>query len=190
VGDLVRQTLGGAGQIVIGGGLYFKLIQTGAPVDITFETGGATHRVTGVEAGYQYGPLPEGERFRKVVIASSGAQTIAAFAGENFEDYERIIGVFQVAQPVSVADAPDVNVGGSAVALQLVPANPSRRRVTLKLNAGADVNIRVGVQGSVAGNRGLQLEPGQSITLEPSGRIDAIREAAGTAVVSIIEETF
>lgn len=188
--DLTRQTLAGAGEIVLGGGLFFKLIETGAAVDIVIETGGATKRIRDIEAGYQYGPVPPEARFQRVRISSSVGQTIAAFVGEHVEDYDRIVGIFEEKQPQSVVDYPDVDVGGSAVPVEVAPADPARHTVTIQNHPDSVARVRVGAQATVAANRGICLEPGQGQTFRTKGAVYAVRETAAAATVCSNAETF
>ena len=57
-------------------------------------------------------------------------------------------------------------------------ANAARRKVTVKVNDGADIAIRVGPTATLAANRGLQLSAGQAYTYEGTDAVFARREAA------------
>lgn len=188
MGDLIRQQIPATGQIVADGGQFFKLIESSSPVDVIFDEGGATKKASQVEAGYQRGPLPIERRFNRVKITGTPGQTIAALVGDDYEDYDRVIGLFQQ-QTSSATQAPtaDVNVGGSAVAVQLVAAG-SRYKVTVGLLDTALTSVRVGPAGTIAANRGARLTPGQSYTYEGTGALHAIREAAAAALMWVLEE--
>lgn len=183
--DLVRQTLVGPGTVTINGGLFFKLIQSGAPVDITFEHGGTTKKATQVEAGYQYGPLPELKRFDRVKISASTGQTIVALVGEEYEDYDRIIGLFSISKPAGLAELADVTIATASATL-VRAANSSRRKIHIT-NLDQANFIRVG-SATVAAGRGLVLAAGMTVTLETTAAVYAIADTSAVDV-AVLEET-
>lgn len=181
-----------SGVIDLGPANFFFLLDTGGAVNVTFFHKGTNYGAENILAGYMKQSV---EGWRSAKIAGVVGTSVTYFYGdedvrEDSTDYRRTVGVFQASQPSTLATAADVNVGGSAVAIQLLPANAARKRATCKLNDGATVNIRIGDQANVAAGRGMQLQNGQAISLEPTAAIYAMRESAGTAVVSLIEENY
>lgn len=181
--DLIRQTLTGPGQIVADGGQFFKLIETGSAVDVVFERGGATKQARGVEAGYQYGPLPADRRFDRVKIIARTGQTIAFLIGDDYEDYDRVLGVFELQLPSSLASVGDVSVGTTAAVV--VGANSARHRVHVT-NMDSERVVRLG-GADVAAGRGLPLQPGMTATLQCKGAVWGVT-TSGTVALAVLEE--
>lgn len=183
MGDLLRQSIGAGGTMTTPGGRYFKLIQSAAPVDIVFDFGGATKRIVGIDAGYAFGPLTEGESFVRARISSAAAQSVAAFVGEDLEDFDRVLGLVQVYKPQSIATISDVVVGAASLTT-LVAANAARRAVHL-VNIGANP-IRIG-DANTSNTRGARLDVGQSFTIESVAQISGFSQLGTT--IAITEET-
>lgn len=186
------QPIPAGGAIYVGGGNFLMIVAAGAAITVALSRGGRQETFTNFLGGLKIGRVSPWDSLTITGTPASSVEFIHGYqeVTEDYTEYSRTVGVFQSQQPTTVADAADVNVGASAVAIQLATANAARRRVTFKLNAGATVAIRVGSQASVAAGRGIQLGAEQAISLEPTSAVFAIREAVGTAVVSIIEENY
>lgn len=178
------------GSIAVGPGNFLMLISTAAAVTVRFIRRGTSFGAENVEAGYVKGLV---EPWEKCYIDGTPGGTVRFFTGdeqveEDFTDYRRTVGVFQPQQPATVSDAADVVVGVAAT--QLVAANAARRSVTLKSLDTSVGNIRVGLNGTVGVARGLQLVPGQSVTIEATGAIHGIQEGGGAASLCVIQENY
>lgn len=185
MGDLLRQVVSSSDPLQSGGGVFFKLIASAAPVDIVFHRQGSTKRATQVEAGYQYGPLPEDLRFHKVTLTSASTQTVALLVGEEYEDYERIVGVVQVQQATSLTTTSDKLVSTGAAQL-ILAANTSRQRAVIKSADANDDDIRIG-DSSVSTSRGVRLSAGQVFTSNGTSAIYATAHG-GNQIVELLEE--
>lgn len=170
--------------MVIGSGLFFKLFETAAPVNVVFQRGGSTKSAMQVQSGYQYGPVPEDKRWDRVVITSATTQTVAALVGDEYEDYTRVVGTVQVQQTQNLFDYADANV--TTTAAVVIAANGVRGRAVVKAKFDNTDDVRVG-GSTVAAGRGIRLQPGQSYMTESQGDVWAIA-ISGTQVVELLEE--
>lgn len=181
------------GRIVIGDlNNFIMLIQTAAAISLRVYRGGTSFDAENVEAGYVKGLV---EPWEKAELTGTPGSTIRFFMGfesiaEDFTDYRRTVGVFLAQQPATIADAADVDVGASGVAVLVAAANAARASVTLTNLDTSTANVRVGSLATVAAARGQRLTPGQSVTLRVTGAIYAIRETAAAALVSVAEEVY
>jgi hypothetical protein len=176
----------------VGAGNFFMLVSSGGSVNVTFIRGGSNYGAENIQGGYVKGVVEPWERCR---ITGTAGATVRFFIGyeniaEDFTDYRRTVGEFEQAQPATVADSPDVDVGGSAVAVQVAAANSARATVTITNLDTSTAYVRVGLAATVAAARGQPLAPGQSVTLRARGAIHAIRQSAAAASVSVLEENF
>lgn len=176
----------------LGVGNFFMLLSSGGPVDVTFIRRGSHFGGEQVEGGYVKGLV---EPWERVAIAGTPGASVRFIIGteegitEDYTDYRRTVGEFEETAPETVADDVDVDVGGSPVAVEVVPANAARASVTITNLDTSVANVRVGTT-TVDTNRGQRLRPGQSVTLRARGAVYAIRESAAAASVSILEENF
>lgn len=187
------ETLPASGQLAnVGPGNFFMLVSSGGAVDVTFIRGGSNYGAENVQGGYVKGVVEPWERCR--IVGTPGA-TVRFFIGyennqEDFTDYRRTVGEFVPQTPATIADVADVDVGGSAVAVQVAAANSARASVTLTNLDTSSANVRIGAAATVAAGRGQRLMPGQSVTLRCVGALHAIRETAAAALVSVLEENY
>jgi hypothetical protein len=168
------------------------LVQTAAAVSVKFYRDGSSFDAENIEAGYVKGLVRPWDR---IEITGTAGSTIRFLEGieevsEDFTDYRRTVGVFQAQQPATIAEAADVDVGGSGVAVQIAPANAARASITFTNLDTSVANVRVGALATVAAGRGQRLTPGQSVTLRVTGAIHAIRESAAAALVGVLEEVY
>ena len=106
---------------------------------------------------------------------------------EEFTEFDPAQTSFLKVQPQTIADQADVDVGGSAVAVIVAPANPARQRVTIKVRGDATVAGRIGTT-TVTATRGIQLEGGQSQDFYGPAAVYMIREAVGTLFTTMNEQ--
>jgi hypothetical protein len=176
----------------VGVGNFFMLVSSGSAVNVTFIRGGSTFGAENVQGGYVKACVEEWERCS---ISGTPGASVSFFIGfeniaEDSTDYRRTVGEFQQLQPATISDAADVDVGSSAVAVQVAPANAARASVTFTNLEASVAYVRIGAAATVAANRGQRLAPGQSFTSRVRGAIHAIRESAAAALVSVSEENF
>ena len=181
-----------SGRLYVPQGNFFFLISAGAAVNVRFYRGG-TEAATANNAtsGYKLGLLP-GNAWDRAFLDGTVGSSVTYLCGyvelnEEFTDFDPAQTTFNPVLAQSVADQADVDVGSSAVAVLVAPANPARRRVVIKVRQDATVNIRLG-SNAVTATRGVQLGLGESVTLEGPFAVYAIREGAGTAFTTMTEE--
>ena len=171
-------------------GRFFMLLEAGGPLDITFEVNNSPigELARNVEAGYQRFPGdwadPQDGQYTSVILTSATAQNVQIGISQQAADYKRTVGIVQIDQPNAIVTVDDVAVTVAVVTIAV--ANTSRREIHIQ-NLGPG-NIRLGETGITAG-RGLQLLPGQPVTLTTTAEIRAILETATLADVTVTEET-
>lgn len=182
------------GRLELGPANFIFLIATGAAVNVQFYTrsGGNISAAEGVQGGFVQGKT---ENWRNAAIVGTAGVSVTFIYGdadlqEDITDYRRTVGVFQPQQSTAFADTADVDVGGSAVAILIAPANAARKKGTVRVLTGAAVAIRVGTQATIAAGRGLQLNENDSYSFESTAALYAIREAAGVALTCHIDENY
>lgn len=180
------------GRLYLSTGNYFFLISAGAAVNVRFYRGGSeAATANGATSGYKLGLLPANS-WDRAFMDGTPASSVTWLCGhvelqEEFTEFEPAQTSFVPVLPQTVADAPDVDVGGSAVAVIVAPVNAARKRVTVKLREDATAFVRVG-SSTVTATRGLQLTPGQSKDFEGPYAVYAIRETAAAAFMTMCEE--
>lgn len=175
-------------------GRYFQLIETGAPLDVTFERHNSPNGEVGrsVEAGFVREPgdwQDESQAFHAVVLTSTTNQNVKIGISEFKGDYRRVVGIVSVESANDGATVADQTVG--AVAVTIAAANASRRGAVIVQNVAAagGGNVRVALGVTATATTGVQLAPGQSVTFHSTASVSAIREGAVSADVSVTEET-
>lgn len=117
----------------------------------------------------------------------TAAQTVIMYAG---------YGDFQMPPPnIQVADvhdcAPDVNVGGSAVAIQLIASNPLRKRLFIQNDIGSIASFRIcGNSEDLTGSQGLVLGPGDIFEDDVKGEMWALRTSVAAATAHVSETVY
>ncbi|MBM0105603.1 hypothetical protein JM946_12625 [Steroidobacter sp. S1-65] len=190
---LRKETIPANGVIVVPDAANFLLlVATGSPVNVKFTRDGSFTTADGVEAGFVKGLIRPWDR---VAISGTPGATCDFFIGfedisEDFTDYRRTTGIFEQQLASSLGDAPaDVDVGASAVAVQLIGENEARRKVTVGLFDDAETYVRVS-SASVTVNRGARLAPGQTYTFEGTGPVYAIRVSEASAMMWVQEDLY
>ena len=170
-------------------GRFFLLIQASTGIDVEFRRNKSLLRekATDVVGGYKSFPGdwsdPDDNTFDEFDLTSAIGQTIIYGVSESAGDYSFLRTLVQIEQPNTIVTVVDITVAG--VVVTLAAANAGRREVHIQ-NVGAG-NIRVG-DTNVAAARGIQLTPGQAVTLTTTAEIRAIREAVNSTA-SVTEET-
>jgi len=141
-------------------GKYFKLLSTVNPVDLFFFGEGGqsvSDQATAVTRGFfcRLG-------FERIRIVTGGNETVkfvVSSADAGIETVEAIVSKASVIDTVA-----DVALA-AGVATQILPAQAARRRAHISnLSANVDL-IRLG-DASVAAARGVEIAPGQTLTVE------------------------
>lgn len=175
-------------------GSFFDVVEATAAVEIKIEGQYGARMEKGL--GYE---APAGQGFVRLIVRDlSGApNTVRIAYGEGaFHDRRTNISgsvsiggalpagtnsIGKLNVPASVDDAADVALNnGAETSLGAAPAN-TRERIVVS-NAANTVAIRIGKTGTVGAARGVELQPGQSITLNTSGTPFAFAAAAGQTV--------
>lgn len=172
---------------------FFMLIEAASPVELRKLSVGSLsysgERGRSVEAGYKYFPLDATdprERWGGFELESTVTQTVRVGVSDSAGDYARLVQLFEQELADGLDDVADVTVSNTAV--QLLPSNANRTKAIIT-NSSAEP-MRVGKQATVATNRGVRVDGGQSITLHTKAAIYAIREGAADATANITFEYF
>jgi hypothetical protein len=174
---------------------FFMLIETGAALEVR-KLERLSLAVTGevgrnVEAGYKYfpvNPADDSERWGGFELLSTVSQDVTVAISDSAGDYARLVQVFEVDPGNTLGTAADVATIGDAANVSVVAANATRRAVHVTALGSNTVNLRVG-DTNITGSRGLQLQPGMTLTLNTRAQVFARAEAGGSNQgVSILEE--
>lgn len=111
---------------------------------------------------------------------SGASVTITILIGEG--DFDVSVAEVTIETNNNMATGGDATAGAAAV--QIVAATATNRRIHIKALASNTQNVRIG-DSNITITRGIQLQPGEGITLEHSQNVFAIREVAGTVQLSI-----
>lgn len=169
-------------------GRFFMLIETGGPLRVRlFRNNSPWETATDVEAGYISKPAdwrdPE-DRFNKFDLLSATNQTVTVGYSDREGDYRAALSLVRVQQPDAIDTIADVTV--SNVAVQLLPADSSRRKAMIVEAAGQP--MRVGDANVLAGD-GVRIAANGSITLDTTAAVYGIREGAVDALATITVES-
>lgn len=114
---------------------------------------------------------------------SGAANTVIILIGDSDFDAPADAAAPPLATALDTVD--DITAGVAATVI--VAANTARQRIHLKALATNDQSIRIG-DTAVAVASGVQLNPGEGLTIEGGAAISCIREAAGVVDISVTEE--
>lgn len=188
------QALGAGESINLPAGVFFMIRTAASALDVeTIGNPGAPVRFLGIGAGSRFGPVAPGEGWKLLRVTSAAAQNIEIIISDD--------GLFDLANavtvvgavPVVVAPNSGITASGADVSVNTgnassIAANLSRRAITigaLKANTG---EIRVQSTGAGA-NRGIELQPGQSVTLNNTAAIDVRNDSGAAQSYYAFEET-
>lgn len=122
------------------------------------------------------------QAFDSVTIRNESGSTQAFVVIIGDGDYEAPIAEVSLSTP-NVADA-QTSVTANAAGVQLVAANPNRRKLWVSVEAtGANEVTLAGTQAEAAANQGLQMSPGMSYPIEFTGDLWVARDGAADVVV-------
>jgi len=157
---------------VPGGFVTVRLFKDGRPLREDLEN---------VVAGWWASPK---EGFDLVEITSSLTQALSFYIARGQVGSNVFSGVVSATKPTTIDTVADVALGAGA-ATQILPADAARRQALItNLQANANV-IRVG-DAAVTAARGVEVAPGQTITLDGTEAIfgfDAAAESVGVVVI-------
>lgn len=126
-----------------------------------------------------------GEYFDEVTIRNESGGSVNFVADIGYGDISDPPSAVSTQVPNSQSSTADATAG--AAAAEIVAANANRRRVHIGANGNNTQYVRIG-DSNITATRGVQLGPGMAITIEGTQAIYAIREAAGTVDIWILEE--
>lgn len=185
------QAIGAGATIRLPGGRYFFVKQATSAITITTQGNtGTPARFENIGAGSKFGPVPDKWTFLDVF--SAGAQTVELVISDD-GDFEvanavTVSGVAQVADLPSAAIAVTASAALATATSLDIAANTSRRRITIcnaSTSAGA-VWIR---DQSATTSAGIELQPGQSVTMETTAALRVRNNSGSSADISTLEET-
>lgn len=178
----------GAGQTIefFGGGNYFHILTSSAPLNITLKRREAViAQAEGVGYGYKNKPR---DGFTGFTIYSASAQSVQIAVGDGDDEYNYITGVVALLnQGVFTETQSSVTNADNTIKA----ANAARKYLFVQNNS-AQV-MRLTVDGAAAtATRGIRLQPGQSyepVGYIPTGAIRAFMEVADATAnnVEVIE---
>jgi len=194
--EVLTQTLTAGQKAVFGAGTMFLVIA--APVgslNITaFQIGNSNkNRVfTGVPAGFKFTADDPLDGFDKLEVVSASGQTIQLAVGNDDVSYSNSV---TVANTVITQDAPAGTLVDqtspvacpNSAATAVVPANLSRRRVTLTLDPAATAVVYARAHSGT--NNLFPLQPGSPAEFKGTYAIDVQNNTGGSVNVYVAEET-
>jgi hypothetical protein len=170
-------------QFEIPGNYFFLDSLPGGLATVRFSRSGRLlpEDLTDVMAGWYAAPTGG---FDAVEITSSLTQAVSFYIARGQVGSNVFSGNVAVSKPTTIDTVADVALG-AGVATQIVPLDAARRQALIT-NLQANVNIiRVG-DANVGAARGVQVAPGQTITLDGTEAIfgfDAAAESVGVLVI-------
>jgi len=187
------QTLSAGETIRLPAGRYFYIRTASSALDITAEGNpGSPLRFIGVGAGTKFGPVAEGQDWKRLIVSSAAAQAIEIIISDD--------GLFDVASAVSVvgavtiAEAPSSTIANTASvapatgAASSIAANATRRRITLSSLSTNTGSVFVQATGAGAG-RGIELQPGMTVELRTTAAFDIRNDSGAVQTIGIFEES-
>lgn len=188
------QTLGAGESISLPAGVFFMVRQAASALDIeTQGNPGAPVRFTGIGAGSKFGPVSAGEGWKLLKVTSAAAQAIEIIISDDgLFDLANAVNVLGIAS-VAVAPNSGITASGADVSVNnasasAIAANLSRKAITIGALSTNTGNIRVQSTGAGA-NRGIELQPGQSVTLTNTAAIDVRNDSGAAQSYYAFEET-
>lgn len=181
----------GEGKDFVDLGDFFRVLAATAPLDVIFyHQGREVSRAEGIGLGY-WEEFQNGERFDRVHVTSSGAQTIKLamrFGSHVGYDIPPTGNVTLSGMQGAFTQARQ-NVDAVTV-VQLLAANAARRRLMVQNNTGAQY-LRVTLDGSApTAANGFRLVPGDLLDIDGylcTGAVKAIFESGAAAAVEYAE---
>ena len=126
------------------------------------------------------------ERFEQIRVTNNGAATVAAVLTVGFGEVDdsSVSGALSVSKSSGVRTTADQSI--AAAGSYTVAADTSRREVLVQALAANTDALRVGDASTSAG-QGLELQPGQTATLETSGAVVIYNPSAAAQSVAVLE---
>jgi hypothetical protein len=124
--------------------------------------------------------------FDQVVVRNESGASVNAVILAGFGDFDAPLSEVSLDGGNTLVTTADATAG--AAAASILAANADRKRVHLTAHSANTQNVRVG-DSNITATRGQQLQPGMGMTFNTTAEIFAIREAAGTVDITIVEET-
>jgi len=190
------QTLGAGDKVRFPAGRYFFIRTAASALDITTEGNpGAPVQLLGIGAGTKFGPLPDGQGWKQLLISSAAAQNIEIIISDD--------GLFDVANAVTVNGSPTVQslpAGAladtapvavpNAAQTPIVPANLSRRRVGISFASSAAIGPGTVFFRKTAGGQNLmEAQAGVLYTFEATYGVDVRNDSGGALSALVFEES-
>jgi hypothetical protein len=159
-------------------GRYFRILNSSAPVDVTFYKNGSPGlKAEAVEAGYYAIPR---EWFDGVEITSASAQTIKIGISDGDGGYDSTTITTSVLLAATIQDDVPVTVGTAATLL----CDADTTRMGVRFFNGGSANVYLGGAGVTTNNGAIVITPG-SIWIEDNAAPGAWYGISGTAGQSV-----
>jgi len=195
--EVLQQTLVGGTVATFGRGRIFNLLQAAAPVTITLEgksvQGGQTaiRRFVNIPAGSKF-TAKAGEEWTFLRVLSSVGQTITLFVGDDdmsFNNAVTVTGVAVVAiTPSSSVNAPtQQSLAATTTDVATIPANLSRKRITIGNLSTNTTSIRVSADGLTL--KGVEIQPGTFTEFDTTAALGIRNDSAAAVTWYFFEET-
>ncbi len=173
----VNETFSGARDYPLTG-KFFKLLGSGAPVDVAFTgDGGPDDIASQITQGFRC-KLP----FLRVRVTPTGTDTIKFIISDDEAGQDS----FVVVKPTGISTIADVALNAGA-ATQVLPADGTRQQALITNLAGNANAIRVG-DSNVAAARGVQVAAGQTITLAGTQAIFAFSAGGQSVGITTVKD--
>lgn len=176
-----------------GAGTQFLIVTaTAALTVVALQQGNSNSRrvFTGVLPGFRF-KAPAGDGFDTLQITSATGQTITIAVGDDDVSYSSGVTIENTPSivelpAVGLTDTAPVSVASGATT-NIVPANTTRRRVTLTPDPAAGGTVYARVKGGA--NDLVPLAPGQSYEFKGTYGLDVRNPTAAAVNVYVAEET-
>lgn len=195
--EVLTQAVGAGATITFGRGRIFNLLQAAAQVSITLEgksvSGGQTavRKFVNIPAGSKF-TAPRGEEWTFLRLTSAAAQNITLFVGDDdmsFNNAVTVTGTAVVAvTPSSAVNAPtQQSLAATTSDVATLPANLSRKRVTIGNLSSNTTSIRVSADGVT--NKGIEIQPGVFTEFDTTAALGIRNDSAVAVIWYFFEET-
>lgn len=165
----------------VSGNMYAVIDNTGE-FTITFDDSNRIAKATGGTGGeFQ-------DTYQRIALLSTTTQTVTVIFGfGKYHDARATVNatVNTTIEPSDTFNEPgDVTVGSSST--QIVAASTARKEVMIHLPSSAGASVRIG-SATVTAAKGIELEPGSTISLAAEMAVYGIRTGGSDEAVSVLE---
>jgi len=195
--EVLTQAVGAGATVTFGRGRIFNLLQASSPVSVTLEAksvrGGQTNirKFVNIPAGSKF-TAARGEEWTFLRLTSALAQNVTMFVGDDDMSFNNAVTVSGVAvvsiTPSSAINAPtQSSINAATTDTATLPANLSRKRVTVGNLSTSPNSIRVSADGAT--NKGVELQPGTFAEFDTTAALGIRNDGAAACTWYFFEES-